>query len=681
MRRNTPSTSQERRRRRQRGQAMVLNAMTLVILFGMIGLAIDGGRLYWERRMLQNAVDAAALSASDNYQDSASVSNAVTAAANEYAADERIYSTATVSGSGSNWQASWSTSPDVMKVTYTASGAVSSFAVSSTHTIQLAFMVVLGAGSTATVSTTATGHARTGGTSGAALITLSQGNCTGSGTSISTGGGGSSGGFTINGGDVRDNGAVSLSGSHVTINTSGNWYQNCTCPVPSNITTPGTKTCGAAPIADPAFSKGPTSFYSTAQPAPGSPVNLSPGVYSSTLSGSSSCYFLAPGIYTLNAGYGANKGLISNYLRPPDEPAWNTTTSAPDYTTVTSTPLWSGCAGSFSVAAYSDVLSLGVGSWGAIVTATRTDAWPPAGQTGSTNYLRESFPSACHAVSLSAGQGVQVTINNLPGATGYNVYLAYNASGNACSNGKWGYATSVSVPTSCASPCVSYAAETTSSMGSETVKINTSILGIFQPTPTNITAACDFTSSSPYSVGCAAATGLTGSANPPGDGGPTAPESSGIYTSDPSRDIVANGGGDRANARDCMPRGTNASAPCAGAFVTPGAVQLYFPAGTACISQSSNETVPLFGGYQFNWIALYGDAANACKPSIAGSGGLRLKGGIYWPNGQFSTQGNGLTSIASEVVVWSIQVGGSADTIITLDYYAIPVQGYSQLSQ
>lgn len=662
---------------------MVLIAMTLVIVFGMVGLSIDGGRLYWERRTLQNAVDAAALAASDNYQDSSSVTSAITAAANEYAANERIYSTATVTGSGSSYQATWTTSSDVMKVTYTSAGSVSSFAVSSTHTVNLAFMMVLGAGNTATVAASATGHAKTGGTSGAALITLSQGNCSGTGTSISTSGGGSSGGFTINGGDVRDNGAVSLSGSHVTINTSGNWYDNCTCPVPSNVTSPGSKTCGAAPVADPAFNMGPTSFFNTAQAAPGANVNLSPGTYASTLSGSSSCYFLAPGIYTLSAGYGANKGLISNYLRPPDEPTWSTTVTpnAPDYTTVTTTPLWSGCAGSFTVAAYTDVLSLGAGSWGAVVTATRTDAWPPAGQTGSTNYLRESFPSACHSVSLIATQGLTVTINNVPGATGYNIYLAYAAAGNACSNGEWGYATSVSVPTSCSSPCVSYGAETTSAMGSESVNINTSILGAFLPTPANITSACNFTSSSAYSVGCAAATGASGSANPPGDGGPTAPEATGIYTSDPSRDIVANGGGDRANSRDCMPRGTNAAAPCAGAFVTPGAVQLYFPSGTPCINQSSNETVPLFSGYQYNWIGIYGDPANTCKPSIAGSGGLRLKGGIYWPKGAFSMQGNGQTSIASEVVIWSVAVGGSADVVITLDYYAVPVQGYSQISQ
>ena len=39
----------------------------IVVLFGFVGLAIDGGRLYWERRILQNSVDAAALAASDNY--------------------------------------------------------------------------------------------------------------------------------------------------------------------------------------------------------------------------------------------------------------------------------------------------------------------------------------------------------------------------------------------------------------------------------------------------------------------------------------------------------------------------------------------------------------------------------------------------------------------------------------
>ena len=46
---------------RERGQAIVLMVLVVVALLGMIGLAVDGGRLYMERRSVQNAADNAAL--------------------------------------------------------------------------------------------------------------------------------------------------------------------------------------------------------------------------------------------------------------------------------------------------------------------------------------------------------------------------------------------------------------------------------------------------------------------------------------------------------------------------------------------------------------------------------------------------------------------------------------------
>ncbi len=47
--------------REERGQAVVLVALTLVALIALLGLAIDGGSLYLERRRMQNAADGAAL--------------------------------------------------------------------------------------------------------------------------------------------------------------------------------------------------------------------------------------------------------------------------------------------------------------------------------------------------------------------------------------------------------------------------------------------------------------------------------------------------------------------------------------------------------------------------------------------------------------------------------------------
>src|ERR1043166_1332762 len=43
----------------ERGQAIVLIALLIIALVGMLGLAVDGGGLYFLRRDAQNAVDAA----------------------------------------------------------------------------------------------------------------------------------------------------------------------------------------------------------------------------------------------------------------------------------------------------------------------------------------------------------------------------------------------------------------------------------------------------------------------------------------------------------------------------------------------------------------------------------------------------------------------------------------------
>lgn len=52
-------------RARERGQALVLVALSLVVLLGMAAVAIDAGRFMTQRRFVQNAADAAALAAAN----------------------------------------------------------------------------------------------------------------------------------------------------------------------------------------------------------------------------------------------------------------------------------------------------------------------------------------------------------------------------------------------------------------------------------------------------------------------------------------------------------------------------------------------------------------------------------------------------------------------------------------
>src|SRR6266568_1727976 len=69
MRSIAPSTlTRALRRKPQKGQAIVLIALLLLVLFAMLGLAIDSGRAYVDKRDLQTAVDAAALAAGDWYE-------------------------------------------------------------------------------------------------------------------------------------------------------------------------------------------------------------------------------------------------------------------------------------------------------------------------------------------------------------------------------------------------------------------------------------------------------------------------------------------------------------------------------------------------------------------------------------------------------------------------------------
>ena len=49
------------RRRVERGQVLVIFAISSVAIFGIVALAIDGGRILMQQRTLQNALDGAAL--------------------------------------------------------------------------------------------------------------------------------------------------------------------------------------------------------------------------------------------------------------------------------------------------------------------------------------------------------------------------------------------------------------------------------------------------------------------------------------------------------------------------------------------------------------------------------------------------------------------------------------------
>ena len=137
---------------------------------------------------------------------------------------------------------------------------------------------------------------------------------------------------------------------------------------------------------------------------------------------SKKCYFLSTGVYKWQGGYTNNGGLVSNELKPPDEPAVN------DNTQLSNNQFWNldgvNCAGGVNLNSVGAPNPIKKGSWGVEVTSVRTDTY------NGTNYLRESAPSRCETQNIDPGEVLQVQMSNVPGATSYRVYV--DPPPNAC---------------------------------------------------------------------------------------------------------------------------------------------------------------------------------------------------------------------------------------------------------
>ncbi len=168
-----PSTATKSPQRRlQEGQAIVLIALMLLVLFAMLGLAIDSGRAYVDRRDLQAAVDAAALAAGDwfeNYGDLAG--STIPQSVQVYQSDLRLYSGWI---SNSHFYALVGVNANLPQDTYTYTYAENytltivatntqfngyQFVFTVVHQLPLAFMQIFGGPTTVTITATATSNA------------------------------------------------------------------------------------------------------------------------------------------------------------------------------------------------------------------------------------------------------------------------------------------------------------------------------------------------------------------------------------------------------------------------------------------------------------------------------------------------------------------------------------------
>jgi Flp pilus assembly protein TadG len=460
----TPRITKRVRRASQSGQAIVLIALLLLVLFGMLCLAIDSGRAYVDRRDQQAAVDAAALAAGDWYENYSDLYGSTLPNAKQvYAANLHLYGgpssdsdTTVFIGPNSALQ------QDTDVVTYAGGYSLTivatntqfngyQFVFTTTHSLPLAFMQLFGGSPNITINATATaivGNQR----QTPALLTLSNQACAtqlqGAGT------------LTVLG-DVYTNGTACLDSN---MNEAGNCYgaagSNCSVanyycynstpgfiPYPppcASGDTQGGPVVPAPTLPDPGYLAPSQQYYTNpgVDFGRGGYDEMTPGTYNGWSINGGTCYFMDAGVYTWNGGYTSHGGLTSNELKAPNEEKYNATGT----TTRATTDFWGGCAGTFNVsvvpAASPNNMKHqgGGGNWGVEVTSVRYDRFidptiAPNPCFASPGCRRESTPSACSLASTAdaSNQGIAVNITqNSPGAQYYLVYINPNGcDGNA----------------------------------------------------------------------------------------------------------------------------------------------------------------------------------------------------------------------------------------------------------
>jgi Flp pilus assembly protein TadG len=645
--------------RSQDGQAIVLIAIMLAVVVGMAALAVDGSRAYAVRRDLQTAVDAAALAAGDNLQQTNSYSSAEQAATAIFGSNLRLYVAPTCAGYGSpgaiplTVTCTYSDTTVLTQVVSALGPQGSQFTISATRSLVLAFARILTGGTSPRLTATASSgvnnlfFAPT-------IAALDHAGCDGtSGVAIST----TSGGTMNVVGDVVSNGVISSLG---TLQVAGDVYARCQASV-SNVVTTCFPSGNATPCTFPDFAGATRAGYTFVDPnypppvvvggAQGSPfdnVMLSPGDYAADPAfRSGRCYFLAGGVYRWLAGYTNNGSFISNELKAPDEPRYNDNTQAASH------QMWNTdgvhCAGAVRVSSQgSGVRVLREGTWSILVTSLRTAYY------NGLPYSRESAPSYCHTALVGDNQVIQLQISNVPGATSYNVYAAPP---NYGCTGPFGLAGNIpSVGTQQNDNTAGCAFVSTScSLGTETAIFDATLLGVgFNPNPL-------------------ASPGVVGSFPPSGE---TAPLRNNLPNENPN--LAAPPAGDRANENHCATiAGALAACP---APITPGAVAFYIPNG-GCVNDVSSGDVYIFSGYQYDWMVLYEPGvshppANTCNNTLGAATDSAFIGLIYTPAASISVQKASTfrTDEGGGVIADTLTFGGQLPTIIgdTVDYGPVP---------
>jgi hypothetical protein len=683
-----------------------LIALLILVLFAMLGLAIDSGRAYVDRRDQQAAVDSAALSAGDWYENYGNLYGSTLPQSKLiYQRNLHLYAgpTSDVLSTVFNAGANANLQQDTETVTYAGGYTLTivatntqfngyQFAFSTTHQLPLAFMQIFGGPINVTINATATsivGNQR----QTPALLTLSNGSCA----------------LTLSGaaqltvlGDTYSNGTACIDSN---LHEAGNCYgaagSNCNAAqyycynsTPGFI--PYAPPCLAGDIQggpvvpaptlpDPGY-LAPSVPYYTAGAAynklnRGTWTEMGPGVYGNfhLTGGSASCAFLTAGVYTWNSGYqsDANGSLLSNELKAPDEEL----SSAPGTTSVANPQFWdmngTNCAGHFNLtvvpAAGNGIKHQGgSGNWGVELTSVRYDRFldptiTPNPCFGVAGCRRESTPSACKSVSTVDGNNSGINVNvtqNAPGAQYYLVYINPNGCDGIPNNfsfvGRYlapGFVDGGGPPATAAGP---YPSGANITLANGVNGWNCPVAGV---TICNIA----YNNMSPTSL-CFAQTRSQLCQPPDDEIAPqcfsNCPPPAGLLSQENAPMALQYPpytGGDIANENYCVvsPNPGDPSAPCATAKVTPGAVQFYFPNGS-CMDQNAQGATYVFSGEQYNWIVIYQVPGSACANKLNGGASTQYIGTIYTPSAGWTINGGNRSPLAGQVIAYTAKVTGSA---------------------
>src|SRR2546426_923219 len=650
MRFTEPSTPiRPRKRNLQEGQAIVLIALLILVLFGMLGLAIDSGRGYVDRRDQQTAVDAAALAAGDWYENYTDLNLSIQQSVLLYQRDLRLYGgPATVNGPtlalvGANNSLKQNTWIYTYNESYTLTIVATDtqfngfqFQYTTNHNLALAFIQLFGGSKTVPISATATsivGNQR----QTPALLTLSTQSCA---TNLT-----GSAQLTVLG-DVYTNGTACLdSNLHEAGNCYGGAGSNCNVaqyycynsspgfvpyapsPTCNAGDTQGTGIVPAPTLPDPGYLADSVGSYTAGQAYNqwnrGTWTEMRPGQYGNfhLSGGTASCAFMDPGVYTFTNGYSsdANGSLLSNELRPPAEELW----SAPATTNRATPQFWDQNGIDVNVTRNAP----GAQYYNVYVNANGCDG-NPNNFSFVGRFLAPGFVDGGSPPALAVG----------PFPNGTNTTLI---------NGTGGW------------PC-----------GLPTVTICSIVYNNMSPT-----------------VQCYAQTRTQLCQTPDDEGAPqcfsNCPPPANLLSQENapmSLEYPPYSAGDVANENYCQPSPNpgNINAPCIGSQVTPGAVQFYFPSGS-CFNQNSQGATYVYGGVQYNWIVIYAPPSNTCPESMNGGASTQYIGTIYTPGADWTINGGDRSPLARPGIRYTAQGAGGGPAGIDLNPHYPPVPPAARL--